>query len=447
MLRFCTSLELRLALVVLCALCIQSDGADPQGLINEEGESGAGFGNTFAGNDRWIVAGVGTGDYQTEDGGYALLYRRKKNKWRLVDGLVDEASRAGDRFGWRVAVADSTILVAALSRVDDELTRLKQETLYGGDQTVARSGAIFAFERKGKGWAQRQLIQPDQRWDDDQFGYALAASDNRLLVGSPKASTQNRHSGAAYLFERNPGGVWIQRQRLVAGDGAPTEPLGPSATSFGWSVDLDGDRAVVGTPYGGGLTREFYNQVGSAYVFEADPASGQFVQTQLLGHEDPVRSEKFGQVVAIAGDWILVGSEGGARKHNPGFVRAFRRGADGVWALEQVLQAADAQHHDRFGYQIAMDGDRALISAIWEDGGRGDPASATGTVYLFRLDSDGDTWEQAGLFRSPDRRKQDFFGMGLFIGPGYYLLGSAALDGIHGARARDIGAFYVFDSD
>ncbi|HAA77713.1 TPA: hypothetical protein DCE37_21600 [Candidatus Latescibacteria bacterium] len=90
---------------------------------------------------------------------------------------------------------------------------------------------------------------------------------------------------------------------------------------------------------------------------------------------------------------------------------------------------------------------RALISTHLEEGGLGDPASAGGSVYLFELNRNSGQWEEKRIFRSPDKRRRDLFGMGLFIGPNYLLMGSGALDGIKGARARDIGAIHVYDID
>ena len=46
-------------------------------------------------------------------------------------------------------------------------------------------------------------------------------------------------------------------------------------------------RAIIGAPNGGGLRQEFYNRLGTAYVFERDE-QGRFVETQRLAHEDPV---------------------------------------------------------------------------------------------------------------------------------------------------------------
>ena len=74
-----------------------------------------------------------------------------------------------------------------------------------------------------------------------------------------------------------------------------------------------------------------------------------FQQAHLLSYEDPVLSEKFGNTVAISGDWILVGSESGVRKGNPAYLRGFQRNETGIWLMRQILEASDSQQHDGFG--------------------------------------------------------------------------------------------------
>ncbi|MEC8992408.1 MAG: hypothetical protein VX656_14285 [Candidatus Latescibacterota bacterium] len=142
-------------------------------------------------------------------------------------------------------------------------------------------------------------------------------------------------------------------------------------------------------------------------------------------------------------NWIFVGPKGGSRPDNPGFVHAFHRQPDGQWLLEQIITPHDAQHHDAFGHNIVMSQGRALIAANCEDGGHGNPASSSVSVYLFEL-GQNDSWEQVEVFRSPDRRKYDPDGNDLFFGFGHFLIGSAGLDGIKGRRAKDIGALYVY---
>ena len=120
------------------------DAASPVGPINEEAEPNAGFANTAAGNELFIVAGVASGDYKAKDAGYALVFRKRGKRWTLEDGLFDPDAREGDRFGWRVTVAGSTAFVSVLSRYDSTLTRMRRELPSLTGNTPTSNQALFS---------------------------------------------------------------------------------------------------------------------------------------------------------------------------------------------------------------------------------------------------------------------------------------------------------------
>ena len=119
------------------------------GLISEEAEPNAGFGNTAAGNELFIVAGVASGDDKAKDAGYALVFRKRGKRWTLEDGLFDPDAREGDRFGWRVAVAGSTAFVSVLSRYDSTLMRMRRELPSLTGNTPTSNQALFSSTRYG----------------------------------------------------------------------------------------------------------------------------------------------------------------------------------------------------------------------------------------------------------------------------------------------------------
>src|ERR1700730_12304775 len=87
----------------------------------------------------------------------------------------------------------------------------------------------------------------------DQFGYSIKISGDTAVVG---AYQKNSSTGAAYIFERNKGGVdnWGQVQELTASDAAQGD-------EFGEKVAINGDTVVIGA--------ENKNLgTGAAYIFE-----------------------------------------------------------------------------------------------------------------------------------------------------------------------------------
>jgi len=72
-------------------------------------------------------------------------------------------------------------------------------------------------------------------------------------------------------------------------------------------VDIQGDRAVVGTPGYWGGTSPWPILAGSAYVFEK--SGGVWSQTQKLTASDGRLRDYFGCSVALSGETILVGAQ------------------------------------------------------------------------------------------------------------------------------------------
>ena len=130
----------------------------------------------------------------------------------------------------------------------------------------------------------------------DYFGFAVALDGDVAAAGAYRdddacPADPNCDSGAVYLFARDQGGPdgWGQVIKLTAGD------AGQSA-QFGWSVALDGDRLVVGSPgddEGGAYA-------GAAYLFERN--AGGADNWGQVNQADRWRSRRGGPVRLFGGD-------------------------------------------------------------------------------------------------------------------------------------------------
>jgi hypothetical protein len=106
---------------------------------------------------------------------------------------------------------------------------------------------------------------------NDGFGFSVAISGDRVIVGAHGDSGPNgTDSGSAYLFEEI-NGVWVQQAKLTASDGAAND-------EFGSSVAISGDVAIVGAPGNDGDG----SAAGSAYVFRYNGSAWPASETQRL---------------------------------------------------------------------------------------------------------------------------------------------------------------------
>jgi hypothetical protein len=128
----------------------------------------------------------------------------------------------------------------------------------------------------------------------DRFGQSVAISSDTVVVGASLENELGTSAGAAYVFDRNQGGInnWGQVRKLTASDGTLND-------QFGFSVAIQNDRTFVGA----------IGDAGSAYAFERNQGgSNNWGEIRTLLPSDGVSPDRFGGAVALFGSTIVVGS-------------------------------------------------------------------------------------------------------------------------------------------
>ncbi|QDV08179.1 hypothetical protein Poly30_37150 [Planctomycetes bacterium Poly30] len=129
--------------------------------------------------------------------------------------------------------------------------------------------------------------------------------DEWLIVGDPQDICElSSQRSRAYVFHRDPGG-WTLHQTLMPQDSyaGPIGSCNYGRDKFGTSVDLDGNKVVIGSP---SMPVDGVIPAGQASVFELQ--GNQWVETHTLQLEDPQAWSAFGGSVAIKGDTVAVGA-------------------------------------------------------------------------------------------------------------------------------------------
>lgn len=268
---------------------------------------------------------------------------------------------------------------------------------HGDDQVGFESGAAWLFERVAANaeWSEVAKFVASDGQAGDQFGYAVAIDGDRVLVGAhgrDEAGTPD--TGAVYVFERAGDGAWNEVARLV-----PNTPV-PFA-HFGWSVDLEGDRALVGavSDSAAGIF------AGAAFVFER-AADGTWSQVAHLLDPTAGFGDSLGHAVALEGDLAFASAlldDDGA--DSGGAVHVFEHDGLGSWSHAQTLTASAPQSGDRLGQSLAVDGDW-LVAGTWIDDGD-DP----GRAHLFERDALTGDWLERQVLVGPDG--PTYFGFGV----------------------------------
>jgi 3',5'-cyclic AMP phosphodiesterase CpdA len=364
--------------------------------------SGDWFGRWISVDGDAAIAGATNHVHADIGGGAAYVLRRAGSQWAEEAELLASDAEAGDFFGVSVGVSGNVAIVGA-SREDTQ-----------GDL----AGAAYIYRFDGAAWNETKLLASDGA-AQDQFGYSSDIDGDQAVVGAFGDDDLGSESGSAYVF-RFDGASWIEEAKLYAADGA-------EVCWFGSSVAISGDVIIVGrSPHEG------TPDAGAAYVFRRG-ISGWALEQVLIGSDSSV-GDHFGYSVALSGDVACVGAmlaRNGDMQTGAAYV--FRYGGS-TWHEEAKLLAHDGDGDDRFGYDVALSSDLAVVGA-WHDEDLGDLA---GSAYVFR--NVGTTWVETRKLLASDGSAQDRFGIAVAAGDRMALIGAPADDG----QGEESGSLYIY---
>ncbi len=213
------------------------------------------------------------------------------------------------------------------------------------------------------------------------FGDSIALHGNAMVVGAPEATRDPFGvTGIAHAYDRDGQGRWVHRAAIIASD--TTE-----GDRFGCAVSMEGDTLVIGARYADGNEPE----AGAAYVFLRN-AQGEWTERKKIVAPDGTSRDSFGDALSISGDKLIVGAPNdGELGFSSGSIYFFARGSQEEWVFVNKALASDGSSSDTFGGRVDISGDRAIVSAHWNNGG---------TAYVFERGTNG-LWTERARLRNP----------------------------------------------
>jgi alpha-tubulin suppressor-like RCC1 family protein len=298
---------------------------------------------------------------------------------------------------------------------------------------------------------------------DTSFGNSVDIWDDYLVVsaggdtGDADSTLESPNTnggalfGAAYVYWRD-SGTWETQALLKASNGGVTD-------SFGTAVAISNDTIVVGAYQEDGdssstlaSTNENAAGAGAAYVYVGDGSD--WTQQAYLKASNAASNANFGRSVDIDGDTIIVGADGASTSAGRAYIYT-RSGT--TWTEQAILSAEDgAGNNDKFGMDVAIDGDTAVVGAYNEDGSitstQASPnnlATNSGAVYVFVRS--GSTWTLQAYLKASNAEAQDYFGLDVDISGDTIIVGAYGEDGSSSSTAvspdntaAEAGAAYIF---
>jgi hypothetical protein len=318
-----------------------------------------GFGLSVALSGDYIAVGAPWDPYyNAQQTGAVYVFRRQGRAW-IEQTKLTVLSEMWDGFGGNVAM-DGDVLVGCAPQFDQECV-----DCHG-------PGAVYVFRRDHHGtpddptddtWGQEAKLDPPVPREGDVFGFSVAIDASVIVVGQ-------YGSRKAEVFRWTPGppGGWGHEATLM-GD-TPGEGLG-------WSVDIDGDRIIVGSP-------DYDERRGRATVFVHDGT--QWILDGYLQGDDPAPIDDFGRFVSISGESAVVGvpndDDAGT---NAGAAYVFMRESAGTWVQATRFGVGDTTALEHLGASVSIDRDLVAVGKV-----------ANRMALLYRRQDD--TWMQVDSF-------------------------------------------------
>jgi hypothetical protein len=341
------------------------------------------FGYSVAASDTRIVVGAYNEDTTADSAGSAYIFDIDGNQ---IAKIQASDAQVGDYFGYSVAVSDTRIVVGAHTE----------------DTTAINAGSAYIFDIDGN---QIAKIQASDAQESDLFGYSVAVSNTRIVVGAYGEDTTASQAGSAYIFDINGN----QIAKIQASDAEASD-------YFGWSVAVSDTRIVVGAVYEG-------SYAGAAYIFDIN--GNQIAKIQA---SDAEANDYFGHSVAVSDTRIVVGAvyEG---------TTASYAGAAYIFDIDgnqlAKIQASDAEEWDQFGYSVAVSDTRIVVGAHTEN----TTAISAGSAYIFDIDGN-----QLAKIQSSDAQQYDSFSNAVAVSNTRIVVGAPYED----TTATSAGSAYIF---
>ena len=358
-----------------------------QKLIASDRAAGDSFGAAVSIVGSYVVVGApaedenSTGGSAASSAGSVYIFERNSTTgiWTQVQKLVASDRATGDHFGAAVSISGNYIVVGSSDEDEDAI----------GNNTLASAGSVYIFQRNSSTgtWAQAQKVIASDRSADAFFGFSVCVLDDQLIAGAKDESTTG--AGAAYIFKRNSVGVWNPVQKIVASDK-------DTLAHFGYSVSIDNEYALVGAPGAKKDTAGSVSiaGAGAAYLFRID-SLGSWNQVAKLVSSDRDTNAQFGHSVSFSNGYALVAApfddtdtSASTLTADAGAAYLFELNpSTQSWVQTNKFLAENRDVNDLYGFSVNLSGSSAIIGAPGdaEDANDTNSVSLAGSAYIYSI--------------------------------------------------------------
>jgi hypothetical protein len=310
--------------------------ANPNPAVAPAGAAGDAFGSSVSLSGNLALIGARADDAGTTNAGAAYLFNATTGA--LLRTFANPTPQASDSFGQAVAVSGNRALISAIgdrtgatgagaAYLFDTTTGALLRTFlnptpgsqdnFGIDVALAgnyalistinddtanlNAGAAYLFDIT-TGNLVRTFLNPTPEsnnvfGNNDNFGFAVALSSTKVVIGAPNDNVNGFHNGAVYEYDLATGALLYTLK-------IPT-PNSDTEEFLGNDVALSDDFVLAGAPFRNKGPAIAAKDLGAAFLYDAH--TGQFLQE--INDTVPVRDDRFGFAVALDGRTALIGAQ------------------------------------------------------------------------------------------------------------------------------------------
>jgi len=333
------------------------------------------FGSKVAISDNYAIVGAVYDDTNATNSGSAYIYNVTTGT--LLWTLNNPSPSTNARFGESVSIDGDVVVVGVPEYLGAGISDVGRVYIYS-----VTTGALL------------NTIDNPTPTSYEHFGAAVSITGDTLVIGGPDVDQPNiSGTGVVYIYD-------IPTNSLVH---TVHNSVPDGGDYYGQSVGVDGNYGVVGCWNG-------FNGYGAVYIH--DVATGDVLHG--IPNPTPVNGDRFGYSVAISDGRVVVGAyndDTGATNAGSAYIFDAVTGS-----LMVTLSNPSPESHNRFGHNVSIDGDFALVGAYSDrqDG------NFSGRAYIFNATTGNLLWS----LHNPTPVSSEQFGFSVSISGNYAIVGT-----------------------
>jgi len=399
-------MKMTICLIVMLAFLsvAQAQVIETQRLISDDIAAEDYFGSAVAVSGDYAIIGACYDDENGENSGSAYIFHNNGETWEQYQKITASDGQTNDFFAITVTISGDYAFV---------------NSLWGNNY----AGKVYVFYNDAGTWTETSILIASDGEAEDFFGTSMSISGDYAIIGAYGNDDSGSESGSAYIFY-NDEGIWTETTKLTAFDGNEND-------RFGISVGIYDDYAIIGAD---GSANNSGTNSGTAYIFYNN--LGNWEQTQQIESLDAVLGDQFGTSVSMSGEYAAIGADYKSDDGTWSGAAYVFHDNSGIWEQNTKLTASDAGTQKHFGNSIEIAGDILIVGS---NGNIAFTPYIAGSAYMFKKILGN--WQETAILQASDIANEDQFAYVVDFSDDFAFVGSPRND----TNYEDAGAVYVYE--